>query len=53
MDFTIERPDGRTVGVTDHGSPGDTGVLWCHGGPGSRREPAFLREEDAGQTVPR
>ena len=44
MDFTIERPGGRTVGVTDYGSPGDTAVLWCHGGPGSRREPAFLQD---------
>jgi pimeloyl-ACP methyl ester carboxylesterase len=43
MDLTIERPDGRTVGITDYGTRGDTAVLWCHGGPGSRREPAYLR----------
>ena len=32
---------GRTVGVTDYGGDGEA-VLWCHGGPGSRREPALM-----------
>ena len=35
--------DGRTVGFADYGSPPATAVLWCHGGPGSRVEPARLR----------
>jgi pimeloyl-ACP methyl ester carboxylesterase len=33
----------RTVGFVDYGSPAATAVLWCHGGPGSRVEPAHLR----------
>jgi pimeloyl-ACP methyl ester carboxylesterase len=33
---------GRVVGFADHGRPGDTAVLWCHGGPGSRNEPAYV-----------
>ena len=37
-DATIELPDGRTLGYADYGNPGDTAVLWCHGGPGSRLE---------------
>jgi pimeloyl-ACP methyl ester carboxylesterase len=31
--------DGRSVAFADYGSPGDTAVVWCHGGPGSRLEP--------------
>lgn len=31
--------DGRTVGVSSYGDSGDA-VLWCHGGPGNRRQPA-------------
>jgi pimeloyl-ACP methyl ester carboxylesterase len=31
---------GLDVGYTDHGPRGGTPVLWCHGGPGSRLEPA-------------
>ncbi|HKY13828.1 MAG TPA: alpha/beta hydrolase, partial [Microthrixaceae bacterium] len=38
----FERSDGRDVGWADHGEPGDTAVLWCHGGPGSRHEPAYV-----------
>ena len=30
--------DGRRVGYADFGRPGQTAVLWCHGGPGSRLE---------------
>jgi len=37
---TITLKDGRTVGYADYGRAGDTPVLWCHGGPGSRLEPA-------------
>ena len=42
MDDTIQLSDGRTVGFADFGTPGATAVLWCHGGPGSRLEPAHL-----------
>lgn len=38
-DGKITMEDGRTVGFADYGSPGQTAVLWCHGGPGCRREP--------------
>ena len=31
--------DGRSVAYADYGTPGDTAVVWCHGGPGSRLEP--------------
>ena len=41
-DRTIRLADGRTVGFTDYGSRAATAVLWCHGGPGSRAEPAHL-----------
>lgn len=42
---TIGLADGRTVGFADYGIPDATAVLWCHGGPGSRLEPAYLRRE--------
>lgn len=42
MDRTLRLPSGRTVGFADHGHPGDTAVIWCHGGPGSRLEPAYV-----------
>src|SRR5262245_45860461 len=42
-DQAIVLADGRTVGFADYGSPPATAVLWCHGGPGSRVEPAHLR----------
>lgn len=41
-DRTIRLASGRTVGFADHGRPGDTAVIWCHGGPGSRLEPAYV-----------
>ncbi len=37
---TITIPDGRTVGFTSYGPDDGTPVVWCHGGPGSRLEPA-------------
>jgi pimeloyl-ACP methyl ester carboxylesterase len=43
QDQTIRLASGRTVGFADYGIPGATAVLWCHGGPGSRLEPAYLR----------
>jgi pimeloyl-ACP methyl ester carboxylesterase len=42
---TIQLADGRAVGFVDYGSPTATAVLWCHGGPGSRAEPAYLGPE--------
>jgi pimeloyl-ACP methyl ester carboxylesterase len=44
---TITMPDGRTVGFADYGTPGQTAVLWCHGGPGCRFEPEFVAAEAA------
>ena len=44
-DQTIGLASGRTVGFTDYGVPDATAVLWCHGGPGSRLEPAYLRRQ--------
>lgn len=41
-DQTIRLADGRTTGYADYGCPPATAVLWCHGGPGSRAEPAHL-----------
>jgi pimeloyl-ACP methyl ester carboxylesterase len=40
VDGEIRLRDGRSVGYTDSGTAGQTAVLWCHGGPGSRLEPA-------------
>jgi pimeloyl-ACP methyl ester carboxylesterase len=45
QDQTIRLASGRMVGFADYGIPGATAVLWCHGGPGSRLEPAYLRRE--------
>ena len=41
-DQTIRLARGRTVGFVDYGTLAATAVLWCHGGPGSRLEPAHL-----------
>ena len=35
--------DGRVVGFADYGPSDGVPVLWCHGGPGSRFEPAPLK----------
>jgi pimeloyl-ACP methyl ester carboxylesterase len=43
VDQTIGLASGHTVGFADYGIPDATAVLWCHGGPGSRLEPAYLR----------
>ena len=45
MDQTIGLASGRTVGFADYGIADATAVLWCHGGPGSRLEPAYLRRQ--------
>lgn len=44
MDDVIELPDGRTLGFVDYGPPDGVPVLWGHGGPGSRFEPAQVAE---------
>jgi pimeloyl-ACP methyl ester carboxylesterase len=41
-DQTIGLAHSRTVGFVDYGTSAATAVLWCHGGPGSRLEPAHL-----------
>lgn len=42
QDQRILLADGRVVGFVDYGPPAATAVRWCHGGPGSRIEPAHL-----------
>lgn len=44
---TITVADGRTVGFYDYGPDDATAVLWSHGGPGSRMEPAAVAPEAA------
>jgi len=44
---TITTTDGRTVGFADYGTPGQTAVIWCHGGPGNRLEPSLVTESAA------
>lgn len=45
MNDTTLQLDGRTVAFADYG-PGDgMPVLWCHGGPGSRFEPATVVDD--------
>ena len=44
---TIRTSDGRTVGFADYGTPDQTPVVWCHGGPGSRLEPSFVADAAA------
>lgn len=41
-DGFVDRSRGRRVAFTDFGTAGDDAVLWCHGGPGSRREPRYV-----------
>jgi pimeloyl-ACP methyl ester carboxylesterase len=38
-DGTIMSADGRTIGYAQYGDADGIGVLWSHGGPGSRLEP--------------
>jgi pimeloyl-ACP methyl ester carboxylesterase len=44
---TITTSDGRSVGFADYGPPDQTAVLYCHGGPGKRLEPAFIADAAA------
>jgi pimeloyl-ACP methyl ester carboxylesterase len=41
-DHRIQVPGGRTVGFHDFGPADGAPALWCHGGPGSRIEPAAM-----------
>ena len=41
-DTTFTMADGRQVGVAEYGARDGTAVIWCHGGPGCRSEPAYL-----------
>ena len=44
---TITMHDGRSVGFCDYGSPGQTAMVWCHGGPGSKLEPSWVADDAA------
>jgi pimeloyl-ACP methyl ester carboxylesterase len=44
---TINMSDGRSVGFADYGSPDQTAVVWCHGGPGNRLEPLQVADDAA------
>jgi pimeloyl-ACP methyl ester carboxylesterase len=52
-DQTLSTPDGRVIGYADYGPERGTAVLWCHGGPGSRLEPAAVAAaaSDAGLRI--
>ena len=53
MDGTLEVADGQAIGYATFGRSGGVPVVWCHGGPGSRLEPALLDDaaEAAGLTL--
>jgi len=38
----VSAADGRSLGVAEFGDSDGTAILWAHGGPGSRLEPAWL-----------
>ncbi len=42
METVLRTADGRSIGAAEFGDPDGTAVLWSHGGPGSRLEPAWL-----------
>jgi pimeloyl-ACP methyl ester carboxylesterase len=46
-DQVLKRADGREIGFLDYGSPGQTAVIWCHGGPGCRLEPQYVADAAA------
>jgi pimeloyl-ACP methyl ester carboxylesterase len=41
-DQILKTADGRDVAFVDYGSKGQTAVIWCHGGPGCRLDPAYI-----------
>jgi pimeloyl-ACP methyl ester carboxylesterase len=43
----LTMPDGRVVGFAEYGVRGGTPVIWCHGGPGCRREPEYFSDAAA------
>lgn len=45
IDRTLTLADGRTVKFAEYGHAPDAPVVWCHGGPGTRLEPAALEDE--------
>ncbi|HTH06599.1 MAG TPA: alpha/beta hydrolase [Ilumatobacteraceae bacterium] len=45
MNGAVKLHDGRSVGIAEFGAADGDAVLWCHGGPGSRLEPAWLDDE--------
>ena len=49
-DHEVHAADGRTICFADYGRTSDIPVVWCHGGPGSRHEPAgaLAQATDAG-----
>jgi pimeloyl-ACP methyl ester carboxylesterase len=47
LDEAIKRPDGRTVAFAELGSADGSAVLWCHGGPGCRLDPAYVADDAA------
>jgi pimeloyl-ACP methyl ester carboxylesterase len=46
---TIEVSEGRCVGFAEFGPDDGAAVLWCHGGPGSRLEPAYIADKAAAE----
>ncbi len=42
VDRVLQTTTGRRIGSAEYGDPNGAPVLWCHGGPGSRLEPAWL-----------
>src|SRR5919198_12644 len=42
---TIALDDGRALGYAEYGEPGGAPILYLHGMPGSRLDPALLDEE--------
>jgi pimeloyl-ACP methyl ester carboxylesterase len=50
-DATLTLPDGRALGFATLGDPAGRPVLYCHGFPGSRLEPALLAGLAAARTA--
>ena len=46
-EMVVDLTSGRSLGVADFGPVAGDVVLWCHGGPGSRLEPAYIAEHAA------
>jgi pimeloyl-ACP methyl ester carboxylesterase len=48
-DGVVQVDGGRAVGFATFGARDGVAVLWCHGGPGCRLEPAYLQAEAAAE----